>query len=557
MRGTQPLAASNAACPGMMSLSPGFPASSPSGRASLSTGSAVDDPGPPTGGESVYPTTQVAERLDRLNYVLTNPNINMPTNPTYTRTQSCTYFIQTGTRSTIVHLPEDDSSSEGKPLPAPDSRVSNRRAEEEGNGKPRSTKASQQVLHSGQVLMLGSVFSLGAGVNKRIRSITYPSLLSRTRKAGPYDSIRRVRSSSLCFPPPLPVSRSNVFMPSSLPNTTNAVSTTAVSPQVKVKRTLLRPALLVAPGPWSSRDVPHLRQVTLNTDEEISRVTIDFPPSALGQRTLPQDSRSLLETDSAIAGRIQFVFGENMSERVLSPQKRPCSEDMSDSDCSSSDSDSSSSEASNTMTVRSSLWESAAAYTAACKRSCLLKRVQVFTGEENESNVIQLTCKLFVLERGTQSWSERGRGVLRLNDLETGTKGSLQSRMVMRHQGSLKLILNTKLYPHTHLRRPARRNLQVTATDLESHSVRVFLIQASARDIARLYVAIHHRLVALRCSATSLTGEGTAFRERDGHCSSEEEEEEEEEKVKEDKDFYTHEMSGDCNWRHSHSRFCP
>ncbi|KAL7846471.1 hypothetical protein SRHO_G00214510 [Serrasalmus rhombeus] len=485
MRGTQPIAASNAACPGMMSLSTGFPASSPSGRASLSTTAAVDGPGSPA--------------------------------------------AHCG-RDGVCSTPQD------KPVLAPPlfifQRITapgKRRAEEEGNG---------------------------AGVNKRVRSITYPSLLSRTRK-GPYDSVRRVRSTSLSFPPPLPVSRSNMFMPSNL-NNMNKVSTTGASPQVKMKQMLLRPSLLVAPGPWSNHDVPHLRQVTLNTDEEISRVTIDFPPSTdtLEQRTLPQDSRSLLETDSAITSHIQFVFGENMSERVLSPQKSLCSEDMSDTDCSSSDSDSSSSEASNTMTVRSSLWESAAAYTAACKRRCLLKRVRVFTGEENESNVVQLTCKLFVLERGTQSWSERGRGVLRLNDLETGAKGCLQSRMVMRHQGSLKVILNTKLYPHTHLRRPARRNLQVTATDLESHSVRVFLIQASARDIARLYVAIHHRLVALRCSPSSLTGESAVFRDREGHCSSEEDEDEDEEKAEEGTDFYTHTMSGTCNWRHSHSRFC-
>ncbi|XP_072514948.1 ran-binding protein 3-like isoform X2 [Salminus brasiliensis] len=398
----------------------------------------------------------------------------------------------------------------------------------------------------------------GAGVNKRVRSITYPSLLSRTRK-GPYDGVRRLRSSSLSFPPPLPVSRSNVFMPSSNMHNPNKVSTSTVSPQAKVKRTLLRPSLLVAPGPWNSRNVPHFRQVRLNTDEEISRVALDLPSSAgaLEQRTLPQASRGLLETDSSIAGSLEFVFGENMSERVLSPQKRACSEDMSETDCSSTDSDSSSSEAADNMSAGSTLWESAAAYTAACRRRCLLKQVRVFTGEENESNVVQLTCKLFVLEKGTQSWSERGRGVLRLNDLETGTKGCLQSRMVMRHQGSLKVILNTKLYPHTHLRRPARRNLQVTATDLETHSMRVFLIQASARDIARLYVAIHHRLVALRCSPCSLAGETTAFRDREGHCSSEEDEDEEAERAKEEAIIYTHTTSGDCNWRRSHSRFCP
>ncbi|XP_049324837.1 ran-binding protein 3-like isoform X1 [Astyanax mexicanus] len=459
MRGTQPPAGSNAACPGMMALSTGFPESSPSGTVhgvSLS----VDDPS----------------------------------------------GVRRGAYST----------AEDKPVLVPPMFVFQkmtapvkRRPEEEGNG---------------------------AAVNKRVRSITYPSLHSRNRK-GPYDSVRRVRSTSLSFPPPLPVSRSNVFMPSNLHNP-NKISTSAGSSQSKVKRTMLRPSLLVAPGPWNGRNTPHLRQVRLNTDEEISRVTFDLPSSAgaLEQRALPQTGRSLLESDSAIAGSIEFVFGENMSERVL---KRPCSEDMSESDCSSTDSDSSSSEAAENRSVGSTLWESAAAYTAACRRRCLLKQVRVFTGEENESNVVQLTCKLFVLEKGTQSWSERGRGVLRLNDLETGAKGCLQSRMVMRHQGSLKLILNTKLYPHTHLRRPARRNLQVTATDLETHSMRVFLIQGSARDIARLYVAIHHRLVALRWSPGNLTGET-----REGHCSSEEDE---------DEDATT----GDRNWRHSHSRFCP
>lgn len=107
----------------------------------------------------------------------------------------------------------------------------------------------------------------------------------------------------------------------------------------------------------------------------------------------------------------------------------------------------------------------------------------------------------------------------------------------MRHQGSLKLILNTKLYPHTHLRRPARRNLQVTATDLETHSVRVFLVQASARDIARLYMAIHHRLVALRCSTA-------IFRDREGHFSSEEDNNNEEEKTNEEAVLITNTRSG-------------
>ncbi|XP_047660898.1 ran-binding protein 3-like isoform X3 [Tachysurus fulvidraco] len=384
----------------------------------------------------------------------------------------------------------------------------------------------------------------GSCVNKRIRLLTYPSSNSRNRKE-PCGFSKRVRSSSLSFPPPLQVPRSNVFVSSTLHNP-NQVSSPAPSLGGKIKNTLLRPASLVAPH---SHDVSCIEQVSLNADGKFSRVTIELQSSAsaLDQWMLPQMSRNLSQTNSAVRENAQFVFGENMSERVLSP---PRSEDKSETDCSSTDSDSSCTEASNTMTENNTLWESAAAHTAASRRRCLLKQVQIFTGEENESNVIQLTCKLFVLERGTQSWSERGRGFLRLNDLQTKYKGCLQSRMVMRHQGSLKLILNTKLYPHTHLRRPARRNLQVTATDLETHSVRVFLVQASARDIARLYVAIHHRLVALRCSTAM-------YRDRDGHCSSEEDNDNNEEKANKEAVLIAHTRSGDCNWRNSHSRLHP
>ncbi|XP_026859278.2 ran-binding protein 3-like isoform X6 [Electrophorus electricus] len=358
----------------------------------------------------------------------------------------------------------------------------------------------------------------GTGMNKRARSLTCPSLLSWPRK---------------------------------------------VSPRAKVKNTQPRPSTPPEPKHWRAYNMPHLSRVSGDTAEDLSRVTVSLPSSdsPMEQQTPPKTSRTLSQTTVDVAGSIQFVFGENMSERVLSPQKSPCGEEMSGTDCSSNDSDSSSSEASNTMTVQSTLWESAAAYTNACRRRCLPKQVKVFTGEENESNVVQLTCKLFVLERGSHSWRERGRGILRLNDLKRGARGCLQSRMVMRHEGNLKVILNTKLYAHTHLRRPTRCNLQLTATDVESRGVRVFLIQASARDVARLYVAVHHRLVALRCSSASVAlGDGdteTALADRDGPCSNEEEEDDEEEEAEEDAIFITHVRSGDCNWRHSHSRLRP
>lgn len=41
----------------------------------------------------------------------------------------------------------------------------------------------------------------------------------------------------------------------------------------------------------------------------------------------------------------------------------------------------------------------------------------------------QMQCKLFVFEMMSQSWVERGCGVLRLNDMASADDGTLQSRL--------------------------------------------------------------------------------------------------------------------------------
>nr|KAF6481734.1 RAN binding protein 3 [Molossus molossus] len=150
-------------------------------------------------------------------------------------------------------------------------------------------------------------------------------------------------------------------------------------------------------------------------------------------------------TNSADATSNKFVFGQNMSERVLSPPK--LNEVTSDANRENSAVESGSESSSQEATPeKESLAESAAAYTKATARKCLLEKVEVITGEEAESNVLQIQCKLFVFDKTTQSWVERGRGLLRLNDMASTDDGTLQSRLVMRTQGSLRLILNTKLW---------------------------------------------------------------------------------------------------------------
>ncbi|XP_063084834.1 ran-binding protein 3 isoform X3 [Cavia porcellus] len=207
-------------------------------------------------------------------------------------------------------------------------------------------------------------------------------------------------------------------------------------------------------------------------------------------------------TNSADASSNKFVFGQNMSERVLSPPKlnEVSSDANRESAAAESGSESSSQEATpeKAEDVSESLAESAAAYTKATARKCLLEKVEVVTGEEAESNVLQIQCKLFVFDKTSQSWVERGRGLLRLNDMASADDGTLQSRLVMRTQGSLRLILNTKLWAQMQIDKASEKSIRITAMDTEDQGVKVFLISASSKDTGQLYAALHHRILALR-----------------------------------------------------------
>ncbi|NXH86262.1 RANB3 protein, partial [Edolisoma coerulescens] len=202
-------------------------------------------------------------------------------------------------------------------------------------------------------------------------------------------------------------------------------------------------------------------------------------------------------TNNADPSSNKFVFGQNMSERVLSPPKsnEGSTESNKENAATESGSESSSQEA---TPEKESLAESAAAYTKATARKCLLAKVEVITGEEAESNVLQIQCKLFVFDKSSQSWVERGRGLLRLNDMASTDDGTLQSRLVMRTQGSLRLILNTKLWAQMQIDKASEKSIRITAMDTEDQGVKVFLISASSKDTGQLYAALHHRILALR-----------------------------------------------------------
>ncbi|XP_069077144.1 ran-binding protein 3-like isoform X2 [Pleurodeles waltl] len=363
---------------------------------------------------------------------------------------------------------------------------------------------------------------------KRVRSTSFT--YSPSYSLPEADSGRRVRSSSFTFIPTFPPCqkvRKNIFMPSTL-SSTKTDTTLAVRSGKTTQRNVIRPAVLQPPQinlfPDGTKMVPNKvveiteNQTTCLTKETSSKKNVieKFYPLAEHFLKAEKDvgSYNCAHVSNSKPPRRQpeegpgtsyststgFVFGENMEERVLSPKKS--------SDCQIEAAQYKRESALQTAIpqrttnmCRTALGDSPAAFSSGSNLKIKLEKVETITGEEAERNVLQVTCRLFVFNKVTQSWTEKGRGSLRLNDTSSNGCGTLQSRLVMRNQGSLRLIFNTKLWAQMKIERANRKSLRITATDLEESDVRVFLIQAIAKDAGRLYAAIHHRLVALRISA--------------------------------------------------------
>jgi len=140
--------------------------------------------------------------------------------------------------------------------------------------------------------------------------------------------------------------------------------------------------------------------------------------------------------------------------------------------------------------------------------------VEVITGEENEHNVLHMSCKLFLFDK-SKNWLEKGRGELRLNDLSVAAANAsisssgltdnqasrdakrkvMSSRIVMRTIGSLRVILNTKVYHGMSVEKPNEKSVRLTGMD--DVGVKVFLIVSSPKDATALHCALKSRLVEL------------------------------------------------------------
>ncbi|CAF1251621.1 unnamed protein product [Didymodactylos carnosus] len=127
-----------------------------------------------------------------------------------------------------------------------------------------------------------------------------------------------------------------------------------------------------------------------------------------------------------------------------------------------------------------SLVESAAEYES--KRSSGLINIQgdTSTGEEDEITKFQMGGKLFVYNSEKQQFTERGYGILKINDRFDEQTNRYHSRLIMRLDKSFRVILNSPIIYKMTVERATDRSVRFGAQD--ENILKVFVIKATPYD---------------------------------------------------------------------------
>ncbi|XP_046653011.1 ran-binding protein 3-like isoform X2 [Daphnia pulicaria] len=197
-----------------------------------------------------------------------------------------------------------------------------------------------------------------------------------------------------------------------------------------------------------------------------------------------------------------FVFGQKLHERVANPNHTSTEPTSNGAESNANlftvipkEKTESETASTNGIAASKTLSDSARELEEARAAKRKYDEVTVVTGEEDEQNALQVYGKLFTFDKVQGTWIERGRGTLRLNDKQLDNH-ALQSRLVMRTQGCLRVILNTKIWAEMTIDKTSSKSIRMTAVD--GDQIRVFLLMASLKDTETLFNALEWRLATLR-----------------------------------------------------------
>jgi len=127
---------------------------------------------------------------------------------------------------------------------------------------------------------------------------------------------------------------------------------------------------------------------------------------------------------------------------------------------------------------------------------------KIVTGEEEEKNVLQVPCKLFQFDKQESTYSQRGRGTLRVNDCGEGS--DFKSRLVFRTSGTQKVAMNSKIWASMSVEQVGPKSIRISAQDANTEGgVGIFLVQTALHDSKELYRAIDSRIIKMKTTESS------------------------------------------------------
>ena len=227
----------------------------------------------------------------------------------------------------------------------------------------------------------------------------------------------------------------------------------------------------------------------VSTDGEVSS---EIPKFSFGEKfsakmTAPVKVELRKREESA------FVFGSNLSDKVVIAE--PVKESAGEGVCGEEKEEDDEEQVEVQTTERAeepSTLEESAALQLAKEVKPQLKEVETVTGEENENNVFKVNAKVRVFDRETQNWQDKGCGLLHLNDLPSEANKPHQSRLIVRATGTMRVVLNTMLWPKMLLEKVNAKNVKISAVDPKD-GIRIYLVTANPGDVDLIYKSIEIR----------------------------------------------------------------
>ncbi|CAI2345162.1 unnamed protein product [Caenorhabditis sp. 36 PRJEB53466] len=100
--------------------------------------------------------------------------------------------------------------------------------------------------------------------------------------------------------------------------------------------------------------------------------------------------------------------------------------------------------------------------------------VEVTTGEEADTKIFQAMSKIWVFDKTKNAYTEKGMCTLRIN--KRVENGLTHHRIVARTSGTLRVIINSKVFSDMLLERVGERRVRISAMGPEIPGVQIFLL---------------------------------------------------------------------------------